>query len=242
MKMRTDGKKKNRLTITAHVLTLCLLVLSVAGASTFAWFSSRKSVGSYAPISSPEALYIGAGHIENDTFEDIRYMYFDGMDVKKADHVDKVFCVYGTGIGNYKIQLAFTTNNQFIYSIYHASESSVESEGAVKYVTHQTTPQTFYYSVSGEAIAGTFLNKQEVEGESIANAENHTDTYGSYANVNKYAEPIYWQTSVAETGRARGAFVNYYILRVSYNGKEVNDRETDVLCLAAKTFNIHAQS
>ena len=33
-------------------------------------------------------------------------------------------------------------------------------------------------------------------------------------------------------------FVNYYIIRVYKNGKESNDRETDVLCIAAKAFSL----
>ena len=77
-------------------------------------------------------------------------------------------------------------------------------------------------------------------GETLATDDYHTDTYGSYSrsNVSKYAEPIYWQTTNVEAGNLRGDFVNYYILRVHTDAKAANDRETDVICLAAKSFSL----
>ena len=200
--------------------------------------------GAVRGISSPEALYIGAGHteIDNDRFEDIRYMYFNGMDVAD-DYVDRVFCVYGKAVAGYRLQLAYTTNNQFSYSIFPAREASVESEGAVEYVTHGETPETYYYSINGAAISGSFLNSQVVDGKTLADGSLHTETYDAYSssNVSKYAEPIYWQSSAGsvERGNSRGDFVNYYILRVYTNNKPQNDRETDVLCIAAKSFAVH---
>ena len=211
------------------------------GATTYAWWRARVGAASYAPVFSPEALYIGAGHrdIDNDTFEDIRYLYFNGLDAEGEDHVDKVFCVYGKGIGAYKIQLAYTTNNSFTYKIYSATESETSSAGAVEYIVHQAEAKAYYYTANGEAIAGTYLNKTEEDGRAIATGGNHADTYGSYSNVQKNAEPIYWQTSSSETGNVRGDFVNYYLLRIYKNNKATNDRETDVLCIAAKAITVH---
>lgn len=224
--------------------TICLLTLCAAGAATYAWYVANIGVSAYAPISSPESLYIGAGHrdVEEGTFEDIRYLYFNGMDADGDEYVDRVFCIFGKAVSAYKIQLAYTTNNPFTYKIYHATESTVDSMGAVMYVTHQVTPQTYFYSAVGEEIAGTYLNKTVEDGKEIATSANHTDTYGSYSSslVQKNAEPIYWQTTSAEAGNAKSDFVNYYILRVYKNGKLSNDRETDVLCISAKAFSIHA--
>lgn len=231
---RTD---KRRSFLIARAVIEVVLVLAAVGTATYAWLVAYTGLGIYVPISSPEALYIGAGHrdfdaehgtFENDDFEDIRYMYFDGLDVENDEYIDKVFCVYGNGVANYRIQLAYTTNNDFTYGIFHATESSTPSAGAVAYTTHQSTPQTYYYSVNGEAIAG-----------SVAET-TLSDTYGEYENVHSAANPVYWQTAAAtaETGNSRGDFINYYILRVYRNGKITNDRETDVLCIAAKTYTV----
>lgn len=228
-----------------NILTVALLTaMLIAAAPVLAWFSLHKNLDAYAPISAPESLYVGAGHrdIENETFEDIRYLYFDSIDATKdLDYWDHVFCVYGKAISHFKLQLAYTTNNQFSYDIYPASESRVESENAIRYVTHTATPETFYYSINGAALTGTFLNKTEADGKSIGILDTansyYSRTYDTYTNVNKYAVPVYWQTSVSQVGDSRTDFVRYYILRVWMNGKDANDRETDVICIAAKSYS-----
>ena len=238
--------KSERLAKIYRVFTLvvvCLMLAAAIALPVYAWFVSESGLAAYAPVSSPEALYIGAGHtdLSSNEFEDIRYMYFNGMDATDASgYVDRVFCVYGKSVSGYGLQLAYTTNNQFSYEIYHATESQVSGASAVAYTTHGDTPATYYYSINGAAIAGSYLNKTTVDGEDLATSAYHTDTYGSYASshVSAYAEPIYWQTTAVEVGNDRGSFVNYYILRVLTDGKSLNDRETDVICIAAKSFSV----
>lgn len=241
---------------------MLLLILSIAVAiPSFAWFA-KTSLVAYAPVSSNESLYIGAGHIQLTTdgsgsdifdtaypFEDVRYLYLDSIDATDENpYQDFIFCVYGENIANFKLQLAYTTNNQFTYEIYNAEEWNEVGEkpvGAVRYVA-QGHQHTYYYTATGAAIAGTYLNVTTangdgtgapvpVNGEVLADSTKHADTYGSYTYVNKYAEPIYWQTSASISGNPAEAFVKYFILRVIENGKNVNDRETDVICIAAKS-------
>lgn len=252
------------------VAAFVLAVMFIISIPVFSWFFTQQNLAAYAPVSTPQSLYIGAGHIEfaggtyygntadEDQFEDIRYLYLSGIDVdNNKDYYDYVFCVYGKAVGHFKLQLAYTTNNQFTYQIYNATEknqseydalTSVQQEAYVPYTTHGETPATsatYYYTVNGGAIAGTFFNaktdgetlgKNATDETSASEADKyHKKTYGSYDNVDKYAEPIYWQTSSGQTGSARGIFINYYILRVNLNGKNSNDRETDVICIAAKS-------
>ena len=229
-------------------ISLAAVVLIAAAMPVFAWFYVQRDLAAYAPVASPEALYIGAGHCEQDngtgritSFEDIRYLYFDAMDIKDdaegdGKHWDAVFCVYGKMVSGYRIQLAFTTNNQFTYELYNATESQVESEDAVEYTTHGDVPGTYYYSIDGDAIGGRFLNKA-VDAEILADDTKHDDTYG-YGHVHKYAEPIYWQTVSIQNGNSRGSFVNYYILRIRSAGNIELNRETDIIGIAAKSFSI----
>ena len=148
-----------------------LIALAVFIVSTFAWFALQTAIMGYAPITKPEALDIGAGHRNFDTvnsvftddhFENIRYLYFNGIDVNAGhDYYDYVFCVFGSVVSGYRLQLAYTTNNQFSYEIFRASESSSYSAGAVEYTTHTESPQTYYYTpegVSPTPLAGSFLN------------------------------------------------------------------------------------
>ena len=236
-------KKSGNYKLILSVCILVILILCLTGLPVFAWFYMHKSLAAYAPVSSPESLYIGSGHCEPDRFEDIRYLYFESMNAREDDYWDYVFCVYGKSVPGYKLQLAFTTNNQFTYEIYNATESSVDSEGAIEVWTHTDPSVPYYYTLTGDAIGGNYLNSQVVDGETIANSTKHAQTYrteeGSYDNVQYYAEPIYWQTSTAQSGNARGTFVNYYILRVIKPvGMVTNNRETDILCLAAKSASL----
>ena len=237
-------------------ITGALIVLVVAVVlPVFAWLVSGGIVA-YAPISSQEFLYIGAGHIvirDQDfdadyKLEDVRYLYLEGVDLTDEDreYFDYVFCVYGKATSAFNLQIAYTTNNQFTYEIYEAIEEDDPGDflvqtDIVSHTTHDGTqnPPTYYYQATGAALSGTYLNSTTVDGKTIADSSKHTETYGSYANVNCFAEPLYWQTDntvPSGLGQAgRGAFVKYFILRVHKGTKTVNDRETDVICIAAKS-------
>ena len=251
-KSRFDGKKA-----LIFLLIFSFLCLVVAIPVT-AWFY-KKSLAAYAPISSHEFLYIGGGHIEIDPItddfvdadqENERFLFLDGIDATDGEtYKDYVFCIYGRALSGFKLQLAYTTNNQFTYELYYAVESNLNSAGAVPYTTHGETPTTYYYTVDtdparDDPIPGTYLNSyvDPVSGETLGTRINDPvtgndktyDVYFSAANVDKYAVPIYWQSNTAIQGD-RDAFVNYFILRVWKNGKDQNDRETDVICIAAKS-------
>ena len=248
---REETREKNGILrrLASSGLTL-LIALAIFIVSAFAWFALGRTLASYAPVARPESLFIGAGHrnydstnheFTDDHFENIRYLYFNGIDLDEGiDYYDYVFCIFGTTISGYRLQIAYTTNNQFDYEIYPASESTVSSAGAVEYTTHEATPHTYYYSVSGAKLTGSFLNLDtSVQDEKIANQVKHTATYGSYNAVDKYGEPLYWQTPTINVEQAarRHDFIHYYILRVIVNDKENNDRETDVICIAAKSYS-----
>lgn len=233
-------------TMAAILLALALPVLS--------WFARGKQLLAYAPITSPEALYIGAGHRDtvNGTFEDIRYLYFNGIDANDADGwSDYVFCVYGTAISGFNLQLAFTTNNQFEYEVYVASESPTPTANTlVDYQAHDEEQTHYYYEIdqevnSGNPVAGSFLNLDAVEYANndlyLANNSRHASAYGLYGNVNRFAEALYWQTDSPIAGDSTGEFVVYFILRVKTNGKTSNDRETDILCISAKSYTVVEQ-
>ncbi len=213
------------------VTSLILILLLFVASPVYAWLNTGKVLLAYAPVSTVSSLFIGAGHNE-----DIKYLYFDGIDAKDQGERYKyyVFCISGEFAPYYKIQLAYTTNNQFTYDIFHATESNNPAGATVSYIAAEDGT-TYYYTINGGAISGTYLNGQAVGGEYIADNTYHSDTYGSYNSVNKYAEPIYWQTSGLITGNVYDKFTHYYILRVYLGNKIDNDKETDVICIAAKT-------
>ena len=66
-----------------------------------------------------------------------------------------------------------------------------------------------------------------------ANAQKtkyHTETYGTYTNVQKNAEPLYWQaerTANAKTG------IDYYVLVVSWTDTNVTNKDTEMIYISA---------
>ncbi|MBQ9468204.1 MAG: hypothetical protein IJU52_04270 [Clostridia bacterium] len=261
-----EHKQKRRAIVRLFLAALgLLLAATLLSLQVTAWFSLRRTLAAYAPIDNPESIYIGAGHrninasgFTDNHFEDIRYLYFEGIDVDKGkDYYDYVFCVFGTGVEFFKLQLSFTTNNQFTYDVFLADEwdgtepgydgsaEQVDYKMSIKY-EGDADYRIYHYTINGSALAGSYLNDKSVtpllahstEAANNNPANLHDDTYGSYERVQKYAEPIYWQTTNSISGNAAGDFIRYFILRVNLNGKATNDRETDVICIAAKSSSV----
>lgn len=220
-------------------IALMMAIVIVLSVSVYAWFGLlEREIGGYIPVASPQALYIGAGHVSIDSeglftdIEDIRYLYISGLDVNEQEYKDYLFCIYGKAVPKFKIQIGYTTNNQFEYELYNASESEVGPSG-IEYTTHGLSPSTYYYTMANQKINGVYLNRIVDNGEYIGDPNSKALSYGTYSNVNKYAVPIYWQSEEIDTGTKRGSFVMYFVLRVKMNGKVVNDKETDIILISA---------
>lgn len=274
---KAGGSKRRGWKYYRIVTIVALLTVIIFSVSVFSWLSYAKKIASYAPISAPESLYIGAGHteVDNYNFENVRYLYFYGIDSSGGGkYYDYLFCVYGKGIYHYRILLAFTTNNQFTYELYSADEYGTDPvtgttnpnvepanynvSHQVHYLSENDTYDTYYYSINPShyadpndldsaltPIQGDYLNRMTDplllanDGDSYYNDTYALDPSGVYRNVNKYARPLYWQSSASHPieGSRDGSFVHYYILRIKTPAdKTVNDRETDVICISAKSW------
>ncbi|MBO4692772.1 MAG: hypothetical protein J5659_00045 [Clostridia bacterium] len=233
---------------TALVLAFVLLTLSLVA---IAWFSYVRRMGAVAEITDPTAIFINAGNAE-----DVRYLDLGGIDVEgENSYKDFVFCIRGNHVSNYKIQLSYTTNNQFDYEIYTAT--MVTSPGAVPanpeslvvYDTHDGSSGTqYYYAASGATpLPGSFLNKDTGASEKLAknNDSYYEDTYtpggtnSTYDNRHKYAIPLYWHTSssISPVMDANSDFCDYFILRVIWDSNSRNNKETDIVYIAAKNIS-----
>ena len=74
--MEETEKKKSaafkKLKRWGTVALLILSIVAVLSLTVSAWLVIRKSLAAYAPVSTNESLYIGAGHAEADNFESIQ--------------------------------------------------------------------------------------------------------------------------------------------------------------------------
>lgn len=231
-RIKKDNKKSNNKPWI--IAAVSLVVLLTATAAVYAWFTNQRKIDTITKVNAPTSLKIGAGAKEDSANIDMGGIDVTSETVKKKDFV---FCVYSDStVGNYKIQLAHTTNIGFKYTIYKAAESSTKpSEGDFVLYEDHTTEKNSHYYTKGAEISGAYLNQKEAD--KIANDTLHDKSYGTYSSVQKNAEPLYWQSTESihpTTATGEKGFVDYYILEVSWEGVTIpNDKETDMFYITA---------
>lgn len=225
------------------VAVLGFLLVSIV-MPVFAWLYFQKSIQTLTQINAPNALIIGAGNAYA-----IRQLELSNIDVSvKERYKDVVFCVYSASRFDYHLQLGHTTNIGFHYTIYPATK--VESGGDVEYLGD-------HYEIGKEGntfkpLTGGYLNK--IDGNTLlANSGDnyHDKTYAKaegsaehYDTVQKNANPLYWKTDekspmqfpTEKDGDLR-VYINYYVLRISWDSSVVNNKETDMVYLMAEAAN-----
>lgn len=224
-KLRTTSKIK---LILAAVLTVAVVV----SAPILAWFVHQKQMATMAKIDSPAKLTLlsGAG-------EDIIRFKMSDIDVTQGTYKDFVFCVEGSDITRYNLQLAHTTNIKFTYDIYQAQESEA---GTVPYIKEDG--EKVYYLPADNPLVGGFVNDTTYVSRTIGTATYDEPSYNPGDKRQKFAEPLYWQTSDPIIANASPydkdpeprSFQNYYVLRVSWTQDVKNDKETDMIYLTAQ--------
>lgn len=149
--MERETRRKTNRALTPHVLRLAVILaaLIAAVACAFdagAWFHFSRKAAVAADIDNPLAIYIKAGNKE-----DVKYIDLSSIDKTNGTTYDVVFSVCGTNVDFYKLQLAFTTNNQFEYEIYPAAklgsgETAPSGSIIVNYTNHSASPavETYY--------------------------------------------------------------------------------------------------
>lgn len=246
-------KKRLLFRIFACVVTFLIFSSSVA----YAWFSRQHKIARMQEVVPPNTIFLSAAHRKAE----INFQIGEVNTSATATHKDYVFSVSGAGVPYYLLELAHTTNNPFTYTIYPATFSATKPAGTdgVDYVSFVapadntagspstitnigdvTTGTTYYYTINGDAISGTFLNKAS-DSPLLANSSGteHNKTYNNTAGnvdlVQKNAEPLYWKSTTL-TGDTN-AFAHNYIIRVDWTGAVLDKRtkETDIIYLYAST-------
>ena len=221
-KQKKDWKQERRKRRAIWAVTSAALVLLAV--PVLAWLYMQRSMETITEIKKPEILSIKAGDMR-----DIEQLELGTIDVSGDQRSkDVVFCVYSAEAGKkYYLQLAHTTNIGFTYSIYKASAPNEGSD--ITYLGKQYQQR--------DLLSGRYLNL--ADDRKHATKDYHATTYGAYDKVQQAAEPLYWKSDAQEKlpeaqQDATGEFyVNYYILRISWDGTVQNNKETDMIYLMA---------
>lgn len=223
-KFRKMKKKKKRQLVIAVSLSVVLLV----ALPVYAWFTHKRSIALTTKINAPTQLYITAGNKES-----VANLEMADIDVENGSYKDFVFGIGGTDVQTYQIQLAHTTNIPFEYEIYRAKSVSKTEKSAEAVVYVSDSDGTFYYDKSGDSpISGKYLNRDG--SEILANNTLHEKSYDTYSNVQKNAEALYWQSVNLSVNDAKKPFCDYFIIRVKWNDKVQNNKETDMVYLTVQ--------
>lgn len=223
-KFRKMEKKKKRQLVIAVSLSVVLLV----ALPVYAWFTHKRSVALTTKINAPTQLYITAGNKES-----VANLEMADIDVENGSYKDFVFGIGGADVQQYQIQLAHTTNIPFEYEIYRAKSVSETEKSAEAVVYVSDSDGTFYYDKSGDSpISGKYLNRDG--SEILANSTLHEKSYDSYGNVQKNAEALYWQSDTLAVNDKGRPFCDYFIIRVKWNDKVQNNKETDMVYLTVQ--------
>lgn len=226
--MKKADKKKWSTKKTWAVTAIAMALLALLIVPVLGWMYMERSMETMTKINIPYALKLGAGNTRP-----IQELELSNIDVSgEQKYKDIVFCVYSSQENReYDLQLAHTSNIGFTYNIYHASK---DVNGAVNYLKEN-------YSQRAE-LKGSYLNKQD--GSKYATKGFHGETYGSYSNVQISAEPLYWKTTDKQILNEKNSaittidkdkyYVDYYILRISWDDTVQNNKETDMIYIMAR--------
>lgn len=226
--MKKADKKKWSTKKTWAVTAIAMALLALLIVPVFGWMYMERSMETMTKINIPYALKLGAGNTRP-----IQELELSNIDVSgEQKYKDIVFCVYSSQENReYDLQLAHTSNIGFTYNIYHASK---DDSGSVNYLKEN-------YS-QGDELKGSYLNKKD--GSKYATDRFHGTTYDSYNSVQISAEPLYWKTTEKQTlNKTTSAittidkdtyYVDYYILRISWDDTVQNNKETDMIYIMAK--------
>ena len=216
-------RKTKKIQAVMAVIVSILLLLAIP---VMAWLYVRRSIETLALVQEPNALLIGEGD-KHDIIE-LDLNNIDVSDPTKSK--DVVFCVYSLSKLSYKLQLSHTTNIGFNYTIYPVTKIT---DGAPADVNDAEGVGYKYIYANGvkKVLPGKYLNQKN----EIATDAYHAKTYQNYSNVQRNAEPLYWQTSEIQSlpdNTSSSYYINYYVLHVSWDNL-TNNKETDMIYLMA---------
>ncbi|SEF92129.1 hypothetical protein SAMN04487934_10536 [Eubacterium ruminantium] len=244
------------------VVALFLTIALMAIIPVYAWFANQKKAAEMFKVEYPNSLYINAAHREDRVYFDLAginindYKYdavtrqpvVDGNgDPIIISKMAYVFSVSGSNTNNFVLQIGHTTNNQFTYTVYEATQKATAEEAMtlagnnsdliVRYKQHaeshtensiqvtydpvvtNATSELFYVR-NATSLSGSYLNTGGTSGTAATTGKYYTKTYGDNTYVQTYAVPLYWQSNnipVTSITDSNKNFVKYFILEVTWD-------------------------
>lgn len=202
---KTGKLNKYRGLIRTGITAAVLLAAIIFSVSVNAWFYYGKYIAGITEIADPTVIFIKSGGTE-----EIYYLNLGGIDVENEGkpkgnqkYMDFVFCVRGSNLEKFRLQLAHTTNNQFEYEIYPALSKSeiieimgtIPEEAGNPDVIYEMHTNISYVDNQGNNInlaphekVEFYIGQKNKNSDEINFNVDHID--GSYLNKNENADEI----------------------------------------------------
>ena len=224
---------QKRQLVLALVVSCALIMVLVS----LAWLNHTRSLATATRVHVP-TLWIDDIHGTNA-------MNLGEIDVQNTEETTSdgkpcrryVFSVKSNDSNSFRLQLAYTTNIPFTYTLYPAIEYAQERGSCVQVGT--------YFYAYGDPMAPEKKIQAHNETYQSVNSEGNKIVY---KNVHDNAEPWYW-VSKAQTlnskDPAEGNYVTedspyyprYYVLEISWDSSLKNNKETDLVYLLAESVS-----
>ena len=251
--MKRILKRFNELSNTQKIefilASLCSIML-IIGVPVFAWFYYANNLETMTQIKEPDNLDIRAGNF--DPIINLELSNIDIEDMQKNG--TSQYYVFSVSAGDYKInyniQLAYTTNIPFKYTIWRATKVSGSGENIVAYHPLNNVDEVTYYKKDASPLELIPLNADEDNtshyGRVIAqsNGTYYDKTYLDGDQPEIYAVPMYLKTATPVTPTEKGDH-DYFILQLDWDitaatesafaqwNKAENNKETDIIYISA---------
>ena len=224
---------QKRQLVLALVVSCALIMVLVS----LAWLNHTRSLATATRVHVP-TLWIDNIHGTNA----MNLGEIDVQDVNEYTENNRpcrryVFAVKSNDSNSFRLQLAYTTNIPFTYTLYPAIEYAQEQGSYVQVGT--------YFYAYGDPMSPEKKIQAHNETYQSVNSEGNKIVY---KNVHDNAEPWYW-VSKAQTldsgDQTEGNYVTkdgsyytrYYVLEISWDSSLKNNKETDLVYLLAESVS-----
>lgn len=224
---------QKRQLVLALVVSCALIMVLVS----LAWLNHTRSLATATKVHVP-TLWIDNIHGTNA----MNLGEIDVQDVNEYTENNRpcrryVFAVKSNVAQPFRLQLAYTTNIPFDYTLYQARETGTKDGSCVQV-------GTYFYAYGAPMSPERLMTAHNETYQSVDSEGNKI----VYANVHNNAKPTYWISSpqTLDSGdQTEGSYVTedspyytrYYVLEISWDSSLKNNKETDLVYLLAESVS-----
>ena len=245
-KMQTKKIKSSKGKLVRSIVVL-IAIAALLGGITYAWFFNQMDISTLIKIQPPSEISILGPNGSQLNSLDLSYTEKD----KDADNkvtIRRVFCVQSQD--DFNLEIVHTTNMKGLKFTLYPAKAENASDDSETY-SNKVTDGGYTYKYGSSPFSGSYINATSAGDYKYANGTQHSTNYGTYSNVQKHAEPIYWLVKNSENtdnenklvcdkansidinknGTSKTYYRTYFVCEISWTE---DTKETDIFYILAQ--------